>query len=175
MSITLAVLLLAPAAAAASSASSSAPPAEAQAFFTCQVGFTLETATQPGSPGPQRLAGVRCSRRTAQPPVCAAGTVLTVVAGPDACLPGRTTTAAVTDGTSNTVMLGETAPPPAPAPTIGAIVDGTSNTIAISETAALRCRLSGERLSIDSQRNRDECIRTEVRAPTQPVTLGPRG
>lgn len=176
MSSILAALLLAPAA----SASASAPPAEPQQFFACPAGFTLETTTQPGPQGAQRLAGVRCAARAVAPPICAAGTVLTVVAGPDTCLPSRTATGtgtgngtgAVVDGTSNTVAIGETAASP------GKLTDGASNTIAIGETGtppAPRCRLAGERLRIDSQRTRDECIRTDVRAPTQAITIAPRG
>lgn len=82
------------------------------------------------------------------------------------------------DGASNTIAFGESAPVRTGSTGTAAITDGTSNTIAIGETAAAPtpgCRLVGEVLRIDSQRTRDECIRTEVRAPTQPVTITSRG
>lgn len=167
MSLVLAALLLAPAA--------GSPSAEPQPFFACPAGFTLETSA---APGPQRVVAVRCTAPRVAVPVCPAGSSLTVAAGPDTCLPGRGGTTAVVDGASNTIAFGESAPVRTGSTGTAAITDGTSNTIAIGETAAAPtpgCRLVGEVLRIDSQRTRDECIRTEVRAPTQPVTITSRG
>jgi hypothetical protein len=115
-----------------------APPAET--WLGCPAGYTLETAPDPRgllvplgtmAPAEPRLM-VRCvQRRAGPPPVCPVGFRVAVVLGPDKCAAGQPLAAprpgGATDGTSNTVMIGETPP--------GTMRDGSSNTIMVGESA----------------------------------------
>ena len=122
---------------------SAALPARAQSgaqqtetYFGCALGQILETAPDPrlpttGSapqrPGPRLI--VRCvSIVPAGPPICPQGTRVAAIVGADICAAGGNLSN-VTDGTSNTISVGETRR----SSTNGTIGDGTSNTISVGE------------------------------------------
>ena len=98
-------------------------------FFGCPAGQTIETAPDP-RPNPSPARGiaprlvVRCVGTGPFPsrPQCPPGQRPVAMLGTDPCGPDS---GGVTDGTSNTVMVGETGTPN----------DGTSNTLNGGETA----------------------------------------
>ena len=112
-----------------------APPAQAatlgsgttETFLGCPAGFGLVTAPDPralavptafSAPRAEQQIVVQCvSLQTSIPPACPAGTTRAFLSGPDTCNQPRrsSSTSTVSDGTSNTVFVGEAPPPTAPA------------------------------------------------------------
>lgn len=117
-------------------------PAQAQTsepFFGCPTNQTLETAPDPrlGAPltrgAPQRLV-VRCvSVGLPVRPQCPAGMRPVPMLGTDPCGPAGNGT--VTDGTSNTIMIGETGSSTGDGNVRSTATDGTSNTLMVGETS----------------------------------------
>ena len=124
---------------------SAALPARAQSgaqqtetYFGCALGQVLETAPDPRlptiGPAPQRPGPrliVRCvSIVPAGPPICPQGTRVAAIVGADICVAGGNLSN-VTDGTSNTISVGEARR----STTNVTMGDGSVRTINASESA----------------------------------------
>jgi len=115
-------------------------PAQTETWLGCPAGFALETAPDPRLlPPPANLQRaeprlvVRCvARGMPVPPSCPPGMRAEPVRGADRCVSGPSPRLAnVSDGTSNTVMFGETQSRSSSSQTMG---DGTVRTVSNSET-----------------------------------------
>lgn len=168
MSLALAAFLLAPAPA------TQAPPQQETAYFACPAGFTFRafTPTRPdGSAAsrPDLPAGASCTRqRVTGAAICPQGFKLRSVRGLDQCESLGTVSrngsiGAVSDGTSNTVILSET-PPPATSAT------GNLKQIGGGAIPQPGCGASGT-VSIDARGVIDHCLVTEVRPPSERVAV----
>lgn len=83
------------------------PTPEVDLWFGCPSGQVMKTAPDP-RPGAAQRSVVRCTARSLPlTPNCPRGTRVTIAHGADACAPAPGGPAGVTDGTSNTVQIGE--------------------------------------------------------------------
>lgn len=118
-----------------------ASAATTETFLGCPAGFAMATLPDPRAlatpfvfiaPRTEQLIVVQCvGQRLASPPACPAGMIKSAVPGRDTCIQAQrgSSGTTVTDGSSNTAMVGETARTPTSTAT-----DGSSNTIILSES-----------------------------------------
>lgn len=83
------------------------PAPEPDLWFGCPAGQVMKTAPDP-RPGAAQRPVVRCTARSLPvAPYCPRGMAVTTARGADACVPAPGGLAGFSDGTSNTVLLGE--------------------------------------------------------------------
>lgn len=178
----------------------SALPAQAQSAPTetwlgCPAGHALETAPDPRilpaaatlQPAAPRLV-VRCvARSITELPVCPSGLRVVPTLGTDRCTAPRSSgsptmgdgsvrfVGGTTDGTSNTVMVGEATAAPPPPPPSGAGLTTGKGTGTITAAPAVPACIIPRRLVVDPGGSAtDTCELTTVALPADRVSLPAR-
>lgn len=141
------------------------PVPEVDLWFGCPSGQVMKTAPDP-RPGAAQRPVVRCTARSLPvAPFCPPGTRVAIASGPDSCAPAPGGRVGVSDGTSNTVQIGERG-----SGTSATMGDGSVRRVDSSVTTRSGC-LAPALLFVDFDGTADSCLVITISAPAERVRI----